>query len=76
MNKIFPLLILTPDFVCKVHKNNQSCIKMATGTDFSPRTKHIALKYNHFRSHIKSGGVDIHYRQTDEQIDNLLTKPL
>ena len=73
---MFPLLISTPNFVCKVHKDNQSCIKMATGTKFSLRTKHIALKYHHFRSHIKSGRVDIHYRPTDEELADLLTKPL
>ena len=44
IEKVFPLLILKPRFVCKVHENNQSCIKMATGTKFSPRTKHIVLK--------------------------------
>ena len=49
---------------------------MATGTKFSPRTKHIALKYHHFRSHVKSGRVDIHYRLTGEKLADLLTKPL
>ena len=49
---------------------------MATGTKFSPRTKHIALKYHHFRSHVKSGRVDIQYRPTQEQLADLLTKPL
>ena len=74
--KIFPLLLSTPKFVCKVHEDNQSCIKMATRTKFYPRTKHIALKCHHFRSHIKYGRVDIHYIPTFEQISNLLTKPL
>ena len=73
---VFPILISTPDFVCKVHEDNQSCINMATGTKFSPRTKHIALKYHHFRSHVKSGRVVIQYRPTDEQLADLLTKPL
>ena len=49
---------------------------MATGTKFSPRTKHIALKYHHFRSHVKSGRVDIHYRPNGEQLADLLTNPL
>ena len=64
INEVFTLLISKPKFVCKLHKDNQSCIKIATGTKFSPRTKHIALKYHHFRSHVKSGRVDIHYRPT------------
>ena len=76
INDVFPLLISKPHFVCKFHEDNQSCIKMATGTKFSPRTKHIALKYHHFRSHVKSGRVDIQYRPTQEQLADLLTKPL
>ena len=76
INEVFPLLISKPNFVCKLHEDNQACIKMATGTNFSPRTKHIALKYHHFRSHFKSGCVDIHYIPTSEQLADLLTKPL
>ena len=76
INEVFPLLISNPKFVCKVHEDNQSCIKMATRNKFSPRTKHIALKYHHFKSHVKSGCVDIHYRLTGEQPEDLLTKPL
>ena len=49
---------------------------MATGTKFSPKTKHIDLKYHNFRSHVKYGRVDIHYRPTGEQLADLLTKPL
>ena len=49
---------------------------MATGTKFSPRIKHIALNYHHFRSHVKSGCVDIVYRPTEEQLAHLFTKPL
>ena len=49
---------------------------MATEIKFSPRTKHIALKYHHFRSQVKSGHVVIHYRPTEEQLADLLTKPL
>ena len=67
---------MKPDFVCKVHEDNQSCIKMANGIKFSPRTKHIALKYHHFRLHVKSVRVVIHYRLAEEQLADILTKPL
>ena len=76
INEVFSLLISRPNFVCKVHEDNQSCIKMTTGTKFSPSTKQIAMKYRHFRSHVKSGRVDIHYRPTGEQLADLLTKSL
>ena len=49
---------------------------MATWTKFSPRKKNIALKYHHFRYHVKSGRVDIHYRPTGKQLADLLTNPL
>jgi hypothetical protein len=76
INEVFPLHIDKPNFVCKVHEDNQSCIKMATGTKFSPRTKHIALKYHHFRSHVKKGRIHIRYKPSAEQLADILTKPL
>jgi hypothetical protein len=46
---IFPLYIDKPNFFCKVFEDNQSCIKMAVAPKFTPRTKHIALKYHQFK---------------------------
>ena len=76
IHEVFPLHINKPNFVCTVHEDNQSCIKMASGTRFSPWTKHIALKYHHFRSHVKSGRVNILYKPSAEQLADILTKPL
>ena len=76
IQKVFPIMVSKPGFVCKVHEDNQSTIKMATGVKFPPRTKHIALKYHHFRSNVKSGRVEITYTPTHEQLADILTKPL
>ena len=38
INRVFPLFIQNPKFVYQVHEDNQSCIKMGTGTKF-PREK-------------------------------------
>ena len=76
INTVFPVHIKTPTFVCKVHEDNQSCITMATTHKFSPQTKHIALKYHHFRSYVKSGSIQISYCRTTEQKADILTKPL
>jgi hypothetical protein len=76
IHKIFPVHITKPNFVCKVHEDNQSCIKMANSDKFTPRTKHIALKYHHFKTHVKRGVIDIKYCRTEEQKADLLTKPL
>ena len=32
IHKIFSLHIMQPEFVCSVHEDNQSCIKMANST--------------------------------------------
>ena len=76
IHKVFPLHIETPNFVCNVHEDNQSAIVMATTQKFTPRTKHIALKFHHFRSYVKSGRVKVSYCRTTEQKADLLTKPL
>ena len=76
INTVFPVHVKTPTFVCKVHEDNQSCITMATASKFSPRTKHIALKYHHFRSYVKNGTIQITYCRMTEQKADILTKPL
>jgi len=73
---VFPIHINKPNFICKVHEDNQSCIKMAQSDKFTPRTKHIALKYHHFKSHVKNKQIDIQYYRTEDQKAYLLTKPL
>jgi hypothetical protein len=47
-NKVFPVHMKTPTFVCKVHEDNQSCITMATLQKFASLTKKIAHKYHFF----------------------------
>ena len=43
INEVFPLQIPKPKFVCKVHKDNQSCIKMATGKESLPEQSTLPL---------------------------------
>src|SRR6056300_281504 len=76
IHPVFPVHINQPKFVCKVHEDNQSCIKMAKSDKFTPRTKHIALKYHHFRSFVKQDRITIDYCRTEDQKADLLTKPL
>ena len=73
---VFPIQINMPNFICKVHEDNQSCIKMAHSKKFTPRTKHIALKYHHFKSHRKNKQIKVQYCRTEDQKADLLTKPL
>jgi hypothetical protein len=73
LHTIFPVHINKPNFFCKVHEDNQFTIKMATSDKFTPRTKHIALKYHHFYGHVKNGHIEINYCPTEDQKANLLT---
>ena len=75
MNKIFKLYMPKPKLFCKVYEDNESCIAMAKRRKFSPRTKHIAIKYHHFRKHVGKT-ITIHSIDTKEQTADILTKPL
>ena len=76
INEIFPFYISNPNFMCTVHEDNQSCIRMATVTILSPRTKHIALKYHNFKSNINKGQIKIECISADMQKADILKKPL
>lgn len=66
----------TPEVYCDVFEDNESCISMATKRKFSPRTKHIAIKYHHFRKFVDEEVIKIHSIDTKEQTADIFTKPL
>jgi hypothetical protein len=49
---------------------------MAQTPKMRPRTKHLNLKYHHFREAVEEGLVTIHAISTDYQVADMLTKPL
>jgi hypothetical protein len=73
---LFGLLTRKPVFKCKVWEDSESCIKVAKSPKFTPRTKHIAIKYHHFRSFVEDGTIDIQSIDTKEQLADILNKPL
>ena len=75
IDKIFPLHMPKPIVHCDVYEDNESCIAMAKRRKFSPRTKHIAVKYHHFRQYVDKSIV-IHSINTKEQTADIMTKPL
>ena len=76
INKIFPIGFKTPRIHCKVWEDNESCIKVAKNENFTPRTKHIAIKYHHFRSYVQDGTIQVLSIDTKEQTADIFTKPL
>ena len=71
-----PVTEKDPDFFCTVWEDNRSTIKVAESPKFTPRTKHIALKYHHFRQFVSNGTLKINPIDTLEQTADIFTKPL
>jgi hypothetical protein len=66
---------------CTIFEDNASCLELALAPKMRPRTKHINIKYHHFRSHIRSkqnptGTIEIKHIGTKEQNADIFTKPL
>jgi hypothetical protein len=76
VNNVFPIDLPKPKVHCKVWEDNNGCISLANNEKFSPRTKHIAIKYHHFRYHVKQGTIQVHPIDTKEQTADIFTKPL
>ena len=73
---LFGLLTRDSVFRCTVWEDNESCITFAKSPKCTPRTKHIAIKYHHFRRFVSDGTIAIKSIDTAEQIADIFTKPL
>ena len=56
--------------------DNQSCIKMTENLVFHDKSKHIEIRYFYIRDLIQKGAIKLQYVSTDEQVADVLTKPL
>jgi hypothetical protein len=59
-----------------IFEDNQGCVELANAPKLCPRTKHIGLKYHHFRSHVARGDIKILWIGTKHQLADIFTKPL
>lgn len=62
-----------PIVKCKAFEDNSGALELATAPKMRPRTKHINIKYNHFRSEIGKR-ISIEHISTEEQLADLFTK--
>ena len=61
----------------KVFEDNNGALTLANAPKMNPRTKHIAVKYHHFRECIgKDKGIEILKVDTKDQLADTLTKGL
>jgi ATP-binding cassette subfamily B (MDR/TAP) protein 1 len=65
-----------PKVHCEVFEDNSGAIEIAQVPKMRPRTKHINIKYYHFRDYVERGEISIHKIATEEQPSDILTKPV
>ena len=68
MDKIFEKTMDVPQVYCSLFEDNNGALELAKTPWYCPRTKHIGIKYHHFREHVKSGRIKIQPVGTQEQI--------
>jgi transposase InsO family protein len=59
-----------------IHSDNQSTIKMVENSKFSSRTKHIDVRLHFVRECVCVGKIKLNYCPSEENVADLLTKPL
>ena len=70
--------VIKPKIKCKAFEDNSGALELATMPKVRPRTKHINVKYHHFRSHVKAKMIEIESVSSKalEQWADIFTKPL
>jgi hypothetical protein len=71
-----PVLNATPKIHCKVFEDDAGVIEIANVPKMRPRTKHLNIKYHHFREEVRKGSISICHTRTEEQTADIFTKPL
>lgn len=59
-----------------VYTDSQSSMKLISNQKFSNRSKHIDTKYHYIKNLVDSGEVELKYCSTDQNIADMMTKPL
>ena len=74
--KVLPIITEKAKVHYTVFEDNNSCIELVKCPRMRSRTKHIGLKYHHFRSKVKEKMISVHRVDTKMQHRDLLTKAL
>ena len=69
---LFDEKIDVTDILC----DNHSCIKMTENPVFHDKSKHIEVRYHFIRDMVQKGAIKLKYVPIEEQVENVLTKPL
>lgn len=70
--ELFEQVLVTTVIYC----DNKSGIRLTENPVFHDKSKLIEIKYHYFRDMVQRGAVRLHHIATDDQITDILTKPL
>ena len=72
-NDQFSHLVRTP---ITIYNDNRSAQFMTRNEVVNARTKHIDIRHHFIRENVKSGEIEIKYKDTKSMVADILTKPL
>jgi hypothetical protein len=59
-----------------IFKDNKGCVDLIAAPTMRPRSRHISIKYHHFREHVRTGLIRIKWISTHDQLADIFTKPM
>ncbi len=71
-----PVEVGAPVIHCKTFEDNLGALQLAGIPKMRQRTKHINVKYHHFREAVAKGRITVHHVSTKDQLGDALTKNL
>lgn len=74
LKQFLDILPLTPQVKCTLFEDNVGAETLAKSPKMTPRTKHIAIKYHHFRQAVNNEILMIERVDTKEQLADIFTK--
>ena len=72
----FPVHSHAPQVRTRLYEDNSGALEIMKVPKLRPRTKHLNVKYHHYREAVRQGRITIHKIETECQPADLLTKSL
>ncbi len=72
----FDMVSTQPTVHCRVFEDNSGALEIAKVPKMCPLTKHINVKFHHFRDYVDCGEIMLHTINTHDQPADMLTKLL
>lgn len=76
LQRVLDMLSLNRSKSITIHCDNSSAIKLSKNPVMHGRTKHIDVRFHFLRNLTKDGTVELEYCSSEEQLADLMTKPL